>query len=116
MERPLRRRRPLLRPNDERDTREVNRNGVVREDLGESPGGQSRRSDGVRIGRGAEGEGDSDLVGADRARAVPVIPGAEIAAQAVVDRGAKLLQRVEHLPGRVPPLAAQRDPRAVPLP
>ena len=70
------RRGPLVRPNDQRDAREVNGNGAVREDLGERPGSQSRRSDGVRIGRGTEREGDRDLVGANGARAVSVVPAA----------------------------------------
>src|SRR6185503_16169608 len=68
-----------LRPNDERDAREVNGNGVVREDLGERPGGQSRGSDGVSISRCAESEADGELVGSDGARAVPVVPAAEVA-------------------------------------
>ena len=106
----------LLRPNNERDAREVNGYRVVREDLRECPGGESRRPDGVRVSRCAEREGDRDLVGADGARAVPVIPAAEVAAQPVVDHRAKLLQRVEHLPGRVIVLAAQRDPCAVARP
>src|SRR3954469_22913767 len=106
----------LLRPNDERDSREVNGNRVLREELGERPGGKARRPDGVRISRCAEGEGDGELVGADRARAVPVIPAAEVAVQPVVDHRAKPLQRVKHLPGRVTTLAAQRDPCAVPRP
>ena len=106
----------LLRPNDERDAREVNGNRVVREEFGERPGGKSRRPDGVRISRCAEREGDGELVGPDRARAVPVIPATEVAVQPVVDHRAKLLQRVKHLPGRVTALAAQRNPCAVPRP
>jgi hypothetical protein len=46
-------------------------------------------------------------------RAVPVIPAAEVAAQAVVYSPAQLLQSVKHLPGRVAALATQRDACAV---
>jgi hypothetical protein len=63
--------------------------------------------------RCAEDEGDRQLVGADRLRAVAVIPPAEIAAQPVVDDRAQLLQRVKHLTGWVTTLATDRNPRAV---
>jgi hypothetical protein len=45
---------------------------------------------------------------------VAVIPAAEVAAQAVIDVLAKLLQSVKHLPGRVTARAAQREACAVP--
>ena len=92
------------------------RNRVLREEFGERPGGKTGRPDGVRISRCAEREGDGELVGADRARAVPVIPAAEVAVQPVVDHRAKLLQGVKHLPGVVTALATERDPCAVPRP
>jgi hypothetical protein len=49
-------------------------------------------------------------------RAVPVILLPEVAAQPVVDGRTHLLQRMEHLPGRVARLATQRDAGAVPRP
>jgi hypothetical protein len=71
--------------NDERDAREIHGGRVVCQELGESPGGESRRPNGVRISGCAEGEGDRQLVSADGSRAVPVIPAAEVTAQPVVD-------------------------------
>jgi len=106
----------LLRAYDERDAREVDGGRVRGEELGERSGGQSTRPDGVGMRRGAEREGDRELVGPDGARAVPVIAAAELAPQPVVDDLAKLLQSVEHLPGRVAALATQRDACAVPRP
>ena len=47
----------LLSANDERDAGEVDGSLVVREELGESPGGQSSRSNGVRMSGCAKGEG-----------------------------------------------------------
>jgi hypothetical protein len=47
---------------------------------------------------------------------VAVVPGTEVLADAIVDDLAQLLQRVEHLPGRVPALAAQREASVVPRP
>ena len=89
---------------------------MVREELGERPGGYARRSNRVRVSRCAEREGDGQLVGADGLRTVPVIAAAEVVAQAVVDDLAQLLQSVKHLPGRVPALAAQRDAGAISRP
>jgi hypothetical protein len=106
----------FLSANDERDAREVDGGRVVRQELGERARGESRRSNGVRIGGCAKGERDRQLVSADGSRAVSVIPAAELTAQPVVDDLAELLQSVEHLPGRVAALAAQRDARAVPRP
>ena len=70
----------LLRAHDERDAREVNGGRVVREELGECPGGQARRSNRLRMRRCAKREGDRQLVGAHGLRAVPVIPPAEVVA------------------------------------
>jgi hypothetical protein len=95
----------FLSANDERDAREVDGSRVVRQELGESPGGESRRPNGVRISGCAECEGDRQLVSADGSRAVPVIPAAQVTAQPVVDHLAELLQSVEHLTGRVAALA-----------
>jgi hypothetical protein len=47
---------------------------------------------------------------------VPVIPAAEVVAQAVVDDLAQLLQSVQDLPGCMAALATQRDAGAVPRP
>jgi hypothetical protein len=66
----------------------------MREEFGESPGRQSRRSYGVRVRCCAEGEGDGLLVGADGLRVMPVVPAAEVVAQAVVDDLAQFLQSV----------------------
>jgi hypothetical protein len=66
----------------------------MREEFGESPGRQSRRSYGVRVRCCAEGEGDRLLVGADGLRVMPVVPAAEVVAQAVVDDLAQFLQSV----------------------
>jgi hypothetical protein len=104
---------PPLRAHDERDAREVDRRRVVLQELRQRPRGQSCRPNGVRVSRRTEGEGDGELVGADRVRRVAVIPAAEVAAQPVVDVLAKLLQSVKHLPGRVAARAAQRDACAV---
>jgi hypothetical protein len=106
----------FLSANDERDAREVDGGRVVRQELGERARGESRRSNGVRIGGCAKGERDRQLVSADGSRAVSVIPAAELTAQPVVDDLAELLQSVEHLPGRVAALATQRDACAVPRP
>jgi hypothetical protein len=106
----------LLSANDERDSREVDGSPVVREELSERPGSQSRRPDGIRMRGCAERDSDRKLVGADGVRAVPVIPAPEIAAQPVVDNRAKFLHSVKHLPGRVATLATQRDACAVPGP
>src|SRR6187551_1676620 len=84
----------LLRPNDECDAREVDGNRVVRQELGQRPGGHSGRPDGVGVRRGSERERDRELVGADGVRAVTVVPLAEVTAQPVVDGRAKLLQSV----------------------
>jgi hypothetical protein len=110
------RRRQLLSADCEYDSREVDRRAVVREELGESPGGQPGRANGVRMSCRADDEGDRQLVGAGGLRAVPVIPAAEVAAEPVVDDGAQFLNSVKHLPGRVPALATQRDARTVPRP
>jgi hypothetical protein len=56
------------------------------------------------------------LVGAGGLRVVPVVPAAEVAAQAVVNNQAQLLQSVKDLPGRVAALASQRDACAVDRP
>jgi hypothetical protein len=106
----------FLSANDERDAREVDGGRVVRQELGERAGGESRRSNGVRIGGCAEGEGDRQLVSADGLRAVPVIPAAEVTAQPVVDDLAELLQSVEHLSGRVAARATEREACAVSRP
>jgi hypothetical protein len=105
-----------LRANDERDSREVNRGRVIRQEFGERPGGQSGRANGVRVTGCAEREGDRQLVGADGLRAMPVIPAAEVVTQAVVDDLAQLLQGVKHLPWRVSAFAGQCDACAVPRP
>jgi hypothetical protein len=47
---------------------------------------------------------------------VPVTPAAQVSAQPVVDHLTELLQRVEHLTGRVAARATQRDACAVPRP
>ena len=101
---------------EERDAREVDGNGVVRQELGERPGCHAGQPDGVGVRRRSERERDRELVGADGVRAVTVVPLAEVTAQPVVDDRAKLLHRVKHLPGRATALAAQRDPSAVPRP
>jgi hypothetical protein len=106
----------FLSANDERDAGEVHGSRVVGQELGESPGGESRRPNRVRISACAEREGDRQLVSADGSRAVPVIPAAEVNAQPVVDHLAELLQGVEHLSGRVAALATQRHACAVPRP
>jgi len=106
----------LLSANDERDAGEVDGSRVVREELGESPGGQSSRSNRVRMSGGAKGEGDRQLVGPDGLRAVPVIPAAEVIAQPVVDHLAQLLKSMQDLPGRVATLATESDACAVPRP
>jgi hypothetical protein len=67
---------------------------VIREELGERPGGQSGRPDGVRVAGCAEREGDRQLVGADGLRVIPVIPVTEGVAQTVVDDLALFLQGV----------------------
>ena len=107
---------PLLSANDERDAREVNGGRVIRQEFGERPGGQSGRANGVRVSRRAERERDRELVRADGLRVMPVIPAAEVVAQAVVDDLAQLLQGVKDLPWRVSALAGQRDACAVPGP
>jgi hypothetical protein len=106
----------LLSANDERDAGEVDGGRVVGEELGESPGGQSSRSNRVPMSGGAKSDGDRQLVRPDGSRAVPVIPSTEVIAQPVVDHLAQLLQRVKNLPGGVAALATQRDARAVPRP
>ena len=105
-----------LRPDDERDAREVDGGRGVREELSERPSNQSRRPDRIRVRRRPENEGDHELVGADRVGAVPVVPIAEVTGKPVVDDRAKPLQSMQHLPGRVTALAAQRDACAVPRP
>ena len=85
----------------------------MREELGECPCGQSRRSNRVGMRRCAEREGHRQLVGTDGLRVVSVIPTAELLAQAVVDDLPELLQSVKNLPGRVSALATQRDACAV---
>ena len=87
-----------------------------RPELGQGPGGESRRANGVRIGGCAQCEGDRQLVSADRSRAVAVIAAAQVIAQPVVDYLAQLLQSVEHLTGRVAALATQRHACAVARP
>jgi hypothetical protein len=89
---------------------------VAREELGERAGCHARRSNGVGVRCPTEREGHRQLVGADRLRVVAVVPGTEVFAQAVVDDLAQFLQRAEHLPRRVPALAAQREACAVPRP
>jgi hypothetical protein len=106
----------LLSANDECDAGEVDGGRVVGEELGESPGGQSSRSNRVRMSGGAKGDGDRQLVRSDGSRAVPVIPAAEVIAQPVVYHLAQLLQSVKNLPRSVASLATERDACAVPRP
>jgi hypothetical protein len=109
-------RRHLLSANDQHDAREIDGSRGVREELGERPGGQSRRPNGLRVSRCAEDESDRQLVRAGGLRAVPVIPAAEVAAQPIVDDRAQLLESVKYLPRRVAALATQRDACPVPRP
>ena len=101
MLRVARARRSLLSAHDQCDARKVDGSRVMRKELGERAGSQSRRPNGVGVARCAQREGDRQLVGADRLRAVPVIPAAEVLAQTVVDDLAQLLQSVQNLPGCV---------------
>ena len=102
-----------LSAHNQRDAREIDGSRVVREELSKRPGGDSSGSDGVRMTRCAQDEGDGQFVCADRLRAVPVIPAAEVVAQALVDDLAQFLQSVKDLPGRVSVLATQRHPCGV---
>ena len=86
----------------------------VRE-LGERPGGQSRRPDGVRTSRCAEREDDGELVGAGQSSCVPVIPRPPRSRRSRSSITQPSPTR-EALARRVTALAAQRDPRAVPRP
>ena len=81
----------LLSANDERDSRQVNRGRVMRQEFGERAGGQSGRANGVRVIGCAEREGDRQLVGTDRLRVMPVIAAAEVDTEPVVDDLAQLL-------------------------
>jgi hypothetical protein len=67
-----------LSANDTGNAREIDASRVVGQELGERPGGQSRRANGVRMRGGAEDEGNWQLVGLDGLRAVPVIPAAKV--------------------------------------
>ena len=99
---------------DERHTREVHADRVVRQQLSERPSGHSRAANGIGMGGCAEREGDRQLVGADRFGAVPVVAAAELATQPIVDDRPQLLHSVKHLPRRVAAFTAQRDACAVP--